>query len=108
MVTCITRFFARTEKLINYRLIKFKCGFGSVNRLKIKIPTNFIDSYNKKMPAQLEANAGIKFNFNILTYARSKNVAIIRRFYIKVKLLQPNTYLSCIFLIPYPNFLLYL
>ena len=62
---------------------------------------------NKKMPTQLEATAGIQFNFNILTYARSKNITIIRRFYIKVNLLQPNKQLSCISSILYLNFLHY-
>ena len=38
------------------------------------------------MPTQLEASAGIKFNFNVLTYARSKNSTTIKSFYFKVNL----------------------
>ena len=56
---------------------------------KKESPSNFIEGLlNKKMPTQLEASAGIKFNF--LTYARSKNNTTIKSFYFKVNLLHQH------------------
>jgi len=46
------------------------------------------------MPTQLEANAGIEFNFNVLTYARSKNNTTIKSFYFKINLFHQYYLLS--------------